>query len=305
MSKIEKALEKAAQMRNDAPPAVAAERVQSLNRIEKALEKAAQMRSDAPIAAVPEKQQSEEVPVIKRGESRTIHINTDNRLLATIADPNSIISEQYRKLKTHLVRLTNEDRFRNLLMVTSAIAGEGKSMTAANLAISMAQEYDLTVLLIDADLRRPSIHSYLGFEQTIGLSDCLQDGTDITEAIIKTDISKLSVISAGREVAKPLELFASNKMKELMAEIKNRYNDRYVIIDTPPLLPFAETRSLAQVADGIVLVIHEGVTPQVSVLEAMEVLKGCKILGVVLNDSTAVNMESSHYGRYYTRQAAS
>ncbi|MEI6703610.1 MAG: XrtA-associated tyrosine autokinase [Deltaproteobacteria bacterium] len=305
MSKIEKALEKAAQMRNDAPPAVAAERVQSLNRIEKALEKAVQMRSDAPIAAVPEKPQSEEVPVIKRGESRIIHINTDNRLLATIADPNSIISEQYRKLKTHLVRLTNEDRFRNLLMVTSAIAGEGKSMTAANLAISMAQEYDLTVLLIDADLRRPSIHTYLGFDQTIGLSDCLQDGTDITEAIIKTDISKLSVISAGREVAKPLELFASNKMKELMAEIKNRYNDRYVIIDTPPLLPFAETRSLAQVADGIVLVIHEGVTPQVSVLEAMEVLKGCKILGVVLNDSTAVNMESSHYGRYYTRQAAS
>src|SRR6185369_15144622 len=143
----------------------------------------------------------------------------------------------------------------------------GKSLTAANLAISMAQEYDLTVLLIDADLRRPSIHTYLGFEQSIGLSDCLQDGIDIGEAIIKTDISKLSVISAGREVAKPLELFASKKMQELMAEIKHRYNDRYVIIDTPPLLPFAETRSLAQIVDGIVFVIHEAVTPQESVLE--------------------------------------
>ena len=275
-----------------------------MSRIEKALEKAAQMRSDAPSAVVAEKPQSTAASVIRQTAARTITINADNRLLTAIADPHSAVSEQYRKLKSSLVRLTNQDSFRNLLMVTSAIAGEGKSLTAANLAISMAQEYDLTVLLIDADLRRPSIHSYLGFEQTIGLSDCLQDGIDIGEAIIKTNISKLSVISAGREVAKPLELFASKKMQELMAEIKHRYNDRYVIIDTPPLLPFAETRSLAHIVDGVVFVIHEGVTPQESVLEAREILKGCPVLGVVLNESTAIDTESSHYSRYYKRQAA-
>ena len=275
-----------------------------MSRIEKALEKAAQMRSDAPSAVVAEKPQSTAASVIRQTAARTITINADNRLLTAIADPHSAVSEQYRKLKSSLVRLTNQDSFRNLLMVTSAIAGEGKSLTAANLAISMAQEYDLTVLLIDADLRRPSIHSYLGFEQTIGLSDCLQDGIDIGEAIIKTNISKLSVISAGREVAKPLELFASKKMQELMAEIKHRYNDRYVIIDTPPLLPFAETRSLAHIVDGVVFVIHEGVTPQESVLEAREVLKGCPVLGVVLNESTAIDTESYHYSRYYKRQAA-
>ena len=275
-----------------------------MSRIEKALEKAAQMRSDAPSAVVAEKPQSTATPAIIQSAARTITIDADNRLLAAIAEPHSAVSEQYRKLKSSLVRLTNQDSFRNLLMVTSAIAGEGKSLTAANLAISMAQEYDLTVLLIDADLRRPSIHSYLGFEQTIGLSDCLQDGIDIGEAIIKTNISKLSVISAGREVAKPLELFASKKMQELMAEIKHRYNDRYVIIDTPPLLPFAETRSLAHIVDGVVFVIHEGVTPQESVLEAREILKGCPVLGVVLNESTAIDTESSHYSRYYKRQAA-
>lgn len=276
-----------------------------MSRIEKALEKAAQMRNGAPTAVVAEKPQSEGAPLIRQVASRTITINADNRLLATISAPNSAVSEQYRKLKSSLLRLTNEDRFRNLLMVTSAITGEGKSLTAANLAITMAQEYDLTVLLIDADLRRPSIHTFLGFEQTIGLSDCLQDGIDIGDAIIKTNISKLSVISAGREVGKPLELFASKKMQELMAEIKHRYNDRYVIIDTPPLLPFAETRSLAQIVDGIVLVIQEGVTPQESVLEAKEVLKGCPILGVVLNDSTLLNTESFHYSSHYTSQPAS
>lgn len=278
-----------------------------MSRIEKALEKAAQMRKIEPVAELVVKPVRVEVsaPVPRQEPSRTITINADNRLLATIAEPHSAVSEQYRKLKSSLVRLTNEDRFRNLLMVTSSIAGEGKSLTAANLAISMAQEFDLTVLLIDGDLRRPSIHSYLGFEQTIGLSDCLQDDLNIGDAIVKTDIDKLSVISAGREVAKPLELFASKKMQDLMAEIKHRYKDRYVIIDTPPLLPFAETRSLAHIVDGVVFVIHEGVTPQESVAEAKEILKGCPVLGVVLNDSTALDTESSHYSRYYTRQATS
>lgn len=276
-----------------------------MSRIEKALEKAIQMRNNAPAAAVEEKQQNKPASLTSPGVSRTITINADNRLLPTITEPQSAFSEQYRKLKNSLVRLTNEDKFRNLLMVTSAIPGEGKSLTAVNLAISMAQEYDLTVLLIDADLRRPRIHEYLGFEQTIGLSDCLLDSNDISEAIIKTDISKLSVISAGREVPKPLELFASKKMHELMLQIKNRYNDRYVIIDTPPLLPFAETRTLAHIVDGIVFVVQEGVVPQESVLEAMEILKGCPIMGVVLNDSTSANADSYHYSRYYGRKSAS
>jgi len=256
----------------------------------------------AETAVVAEKPRREINPVLRSGPIRTIRISQDNRMLASIFDPHSVVSEQYRKLKSSLVRLTRGDTFSNLLMVTSAVAGEGKSLTAVNLAISMAQEYDLTVLLIDADLRRPRVHSYLGFDQSIGLSDCLQDGIDIGEAIIKTDIDKLSIISAGREVDKPLELLASKKMQDLLAELKHRYSDRYVIIDTPPLLPFAETRSLANLVDGIIFVIHEGVTPLESVLEAKDTLKGCPVLGVVLNDSTEPNIDSSHYHGYYGRQ---
>ena len=280
-----------------------------MSRIEKALEKAAQMRNGEPVAAAPvavaaERTHVTSAPAPRLGPIRSITINRDNRLLASIFNPHSAVSEQYRKLKSSLVRLTREDKFSNLLMVTSAIAGEGKSLTAVNLAISMAQEYDLTVLLVDADLRRPRVHTYLGFEQTIGLSDCLQDGIDIGEAIVKTDIEKLSVISAGREVEKPLELLASKKMQDLMAELKHRYNDRYVIIDTPPLLPFAETRALAHLVDGVIFVVHAEVTPVDSVLEAKEILKGCSILGVVLNDSTEPNTDNSHYSGYYGRQTA-
>jgi receptor protein-tyrosine kinase/non-specific protein-tyrosine kinase len=284
-----------------------------MSRIERALEKAAQMRSVAPAAGAAEKPLSVAPPLAppvappatRQVANRCITIDAGNRLLPTLSDPHSAVAEQYRKLKSSLMRQASEERFDNLLMVTSAMPGEGKSLTASNLAISMAQEFDVTVLLVDADLRRPSIHSYFGFEQSLGLSDCLQDGTDIGEAIIKTDISKLSVICAGREVANPLELFTSLRMQEAMAEIKHRYNDRYVIIDTPPLLPFAETRSLAHMVDGVIFVIHEGVTPQQSVQDAREVLKGCPVLGVVLNDSTTFNTESSHYSSYYGRKAAS
>jgi protein-tyrosine kinase len=278
-----------------------------MSRIEKALEKAAQLRNNGQVADRTDAPPSvcKTLPTRNISNNRTITINADNRLLATISEPHSVISEQYRKLKSGLVRMTNADKFQNLIMITSAIAGEGKSLTAINLAVSMAQEYDLTVLLVDADLRRPSIHTYLGFEQTIGLSDCLMDDIDVGEAIVKTDFDKLSVISAGREVARPLELFASKKMQELMAEIKHRYNDRYIIIDTPPLLPFAETRSLAHIVDGVIFVIHEGVTPQASVIEARDTLKGCPVLGVVLNNSTTMEADSSHYSHYYNRNGAS
>jgi len=283
-----------------------------MSRIEKALELAAQMRTGAPQAApqtapqaAPQAAPAEKVALAARqGSSRTVTINAGNRLLATVSDPHSAVSEQFRKLKSRVLQQTKGDRLRNILMVTSASTGEGKSLTATNLAISLAQEYDLTVLLVDADLRRPSIHRYLGFEQGIGLSDCLLDGIDIGDAINRTDLGKLTVLTAGREVEKPLELFASKKMQELMAEIKNRYADRYVIIDTPPLLPFAETRSLAHLVDGVVFVIREGATSKECVHEAMEVLKGCPILGVVLNESTAVSPENSYYGEYYGRQKA-
>ena len=272
-----------------------------MSRIESALEKAAQLRSGAAHAASAEKTQDPVASPRVQGPTRTIAIAPGNRLLATLSEPHSAVAEQYRKLKGSLVRITQEETFRNLIVVTSAIAGEGKSLTAANLAISLAQEYDLTVLLVDADLRRPSIHDYFGFERGIGLSDCLQDGSDIGEAIVKTDLGKLSIISAGREVEKPLELFASKRMEELLAEIKTRYSDRYVIIDTPPLLAFAESRALAHMVDGIVFVVQEGVTPQKDVMEAKELLKGCPVLGVVLNDSTTAIKENSHYNGYYGR----
>jgi len=281
-----------------------------MSRIEKALEKAAQLRAGEQPVHVEEKQPVRtspavtEMPAVKRSDSSPlVSISTANPMLTTINDPFSAVSEQYRKLKSTLVRMTSQESFRNLIMVASAVAGEGKSMTAVNLAISLAQELDLTVLLVDADLRRPSIHRYLEFEPALGLSDCLLDGVDPVDAIINTNVGRLAIMPAGKDVVNPLELFNSRKMQDLLAEIKHRYNDRYVIIDTPPLLPFAETRLLGHLVDGIVFVIQEGLAPRESIQEAIEALKGCPILGVLLNNSITVSNDSHHYSTYYKRAA--
>jgi protein-tyrosine kinase len=272
-----------------------------MSRIEKALEKAAQLRktgsvepkNDKPAIPLCKEQTIAEQPMSYR-PAESININPNNLYLTTLNDPDSLASEEYRKLKSILVKMTKGEKFNNVLMVTSSVAAEGKSITSLNLAISLAREFDHTVLLIDADLRRPSIHKYLDVEPGFGLADFLADGVDIGKTIINTGIGKLSVIPAGKVLQNPLEFFTSQKMQGMIAEIKNRYPDRYIIIDTPPFLPFAETRSLSHMVDGVIFVIKEGLASQESIKEALESLKDCNLLGVVFNAATI----SSQDGRY-------
>jgi protein-tyrosine kinase len=272
-----------------------------MSRIEKALEKAAQLRNSAAVETRKEQPaepvRMEQAPAEQVSSYRpadVANINPNNLYLTTLNDPDSLASEEYRKLKSILVKMTRGEKFNNVLMVTSSIAAEGKSITSLNLAISLAREFDHTVLLIDADLRRPSIHKYLNIEPGYGLADCLADGIDIGKTIINTGIGKLSVIPAGKVLQNPLEFFTSQKMQDMITEIKHRYPDRYIIIDTPPFLPFAETRSLSHMVDGIIFVIKEGLASQESIKEALEALKDCNLLGVVFNDASI----SSQDGRY-------
>ena len=274
-----------------------------MSRIEEALEKAAKMRTvqntAVPTAHSTSAQHTEvtktEVyhppPVPMEG------IRTTNQLLVAVSAPDTPVAEEYRKLKSLLVRLTTGESFRNMLMVTSSVSGEGKSITSLNLALTLAQEYDHTVLLVDADLRKPSINNYLGIGQRIGLSECLLDGVDIKDAIIKTGIGKLSLLPAGRSIRNPAELFSSQKLKEFFLGIKSRYPDRYIIIDTPPVLPFADTRSLSTIVDGAVLVVMEGMVPLRHINETLDCLKGTSILGIVYNDATTES--HSGYNQYY------
>ncbi|MDD2850414.1 MAG: XrtA-associated tyrosine autokinase [Desulfuromonadaceae bacterium] len=272
-----------------------------MSRIEKAMEKAAQLRhvvGTAPVETPPSQiiNKTEHIPPTPEHEPGIVV--PSNPLLVNLNDPFSPIAEEYRKLKAELVKLTKgEGFFRNTLMVTSSVPNEGKSLTALNLAISLAQEYDHTVLLIDADFRRPSIHNYLGITMNKGFSDVLLGEAQINEVIIPTGIGRLSIITAGHDVPNPVELFASQKTARHIGEMKNRYNDRFIIFDTPPVLPFAESRTLAHLVDGVLFVVKEQLASLKNVKEALDALKGCGLLGTIYND-TYIDRHDEKYSSY-------
>jgi exopolysaccharide/PEP-CTERM locus tyrosine autokinase len=272
-----------------------------MSRIENALEVATRKRNQAGESrptAQPVVASENDVKKVSAKQSRVIATRIENPYLVTANDQGSPASEQYRKLKSLIVKLSQAGDFEKTLMVTSPVAGEGKTITSLNLAITMAQEFDHTVLLVEADIRKPSVLNYLGLKAQWGLTDCVLDGIDLKEVIIKTGIGSLSVLPAGRRVDNPVELFSSNRMQALFAEMKSRYNDRYVIVDTTPLLPFAEPSYIANMTGAVVLVVREGVTTTDKLKRSLEMLKNHNLLGVISNCVSRVNTLQGYYGYY-------
>lgn len=260
-----------------------------MSKIEEALEKANKLR--------------ESEAVNKGGKldvSRGVEpIKVDNDYIVTMSQPDSPIAEEYRRLKSMLIRETKSD-FLNTIMITSAIDSEGKSLTAINLAISLAQEIDHSILLVDTDLRKPMLHNYLGIEYKYGLSDYLTRDIDISEILIKTGIGNLVLLPAGHIVDNPVELLSSDKMAALIKELKQRYVDRYIIFDTPPILSFAEGLSIGSYVDGVVFVIKERGAQSESIENALDLIKDFNILGVVFNGASMSNLDglNSRYNYY-------
>lgn len=268
-----------------------------MSRIERAIEKATKMQAAqrGPLTPDPAPRKAKDAKAV--GEVAP-H-------LVTLLEPESPVSEEYRKLRSMVVRLTKQGGFKNTLMVTSALGGEGKSITALNLAVALSQEMDHTVLLIDADLRNPSLHRYLDVPSETGLADCLMDGLHVGATMMGIDGGHLSLLPAGKSVKNPTEILASHRMRELMEEVKHRYVDRYVILDTPPVLPFAETHSMSSMADAVLFVAREGVSSVENIRDSLDVLKDSTVLGIVYNDAR-VDRSFGNYYRYsygYSRYA--
>lgn len=216
-------------------------------------------------------------------------------LLVAAREGNDGAWEEYKKLRSLLVRLTRGTTFANTLLVTSTYSEEGKSVTALNLAMVLAQEYDHTVLLVDADLRRPSLHRYLELPPGTGLLQCLQGTATLPQSLVKTGLGKLVVLPAGGVAANSAEVLGSNRMSELIQELKHRYPDRYIIFDTPPALPFADAQVLATQVEGILFVVREGVAKLADIKEALAGLDRSKLLGVVYNDAQFPKKKGSYY----------
>lgn len=245
-----------------------------------------------------------------RAESRSDIVELDLlRLKAagmlTPDNSRSLIAEEYRAIKRPLLKNAFNPSLadvahRNLIMVTSSIPGEGKSFTSVNLAMSIAMELDHTVLLVEGDVAKPAMARYLGLpEEVKGLVDFLSDARmSLDEVLLHTNVPKLTLLRAGHPHPQATELLASQHMNRLTAELAQRYPDRIVIFDAPPMLISSEAAVLSSLVGQIVMVVEYGKTPQRVVKDALKLIGHDKIVGVVLNKSQGGSSRGYGYGYY-------
>jgi exopolysaccharide/PEP-CTERM locus tyrosine autokinase len=238
-------------------------------------------------------------------------INIDSKQvndgIVTLTNEDVLALEQYRSLRTKVLKMAKLPG-KNTIMITSSSPGEGKTMTAINLALTIVKGVHQNVLLIDGDLRCPDVHKKLGFDFQYGLSHYLNNQVDLSTVVHRTNIPKLSIIPAGEPISTSSELLASDRMKELIQETKTRYKDRYIIFDVPPIIPVTDASVLVEQVDWAIFVIKAGRTPRETVASAISLFNTDKILGVIMNNIPVMPVEYKHsykkgskygYGYYY------
>ncbi len=211
----------------------------------------------------------------------------------TLHKPMSVVSEQFRTLRSRLDRLNFEGKIQTLV-VTSALKGEGKSVTASNLAVVLSQDPTKDVLLVDADLRRPRIHKLLNLEPSPGLAELLQGDAPLDAVLRHTPYYGLSVVPAGAPGGHPAELLASPEFSDFLRRMSGRYD--YIILDSPPLHPISDVSFLVDAVDGILIVVRAHRTNRGLLKQVVESLPAEKIVGTVLNRAESLR---SGYGYGY------
>ena len=217
--------------------------------------------------------------------------------LVTFLKPRSIESEMFKILRGNIL-FPKTGTPPKSIMITSAVPGEGKSFVAANLAVSIAQNINEHVLLMDCDIRQSGIHKLLGLADVKGLTEYLRGEIGEEQIFRRTEMEKLTVLPGGQSPHNPAELLSSQKMSSLLVEVKDRYEDRYIIIDSPPPQLTAETSAIARQVDGVILVIKYGSTPKDMVADLVDIIGRDKILGCVLNWFDLKTSSYYGYGKY-------
>jgi protein-tyrosine kinase len=230
------------------------------------------------------------------GQEDALFERIDARLTEkVVVDQNTSAAsrEQYRRLAAVLHDAQGTGGLQ-VIMVASAVAGEGKTLTASNLALTFSESYQKRVLLIDADLRRPTLHSIFRLDTASGLADGLLSTTD-AKMLVRQVSPRLAVLPAGRPSADPMAGLTSDRMKRLLAEARQSFD--WVILDTPPVMVLPDAHLMSSMMDGVVLVVHAGSTPHELVKRSADALGRGRIVGVVLNRAEP-SAHDSHY-QYY------
>jgi protein-tyrosine kinase len=278
---------------------------------------AAAAPASAPEATAPVAAAARPAPVMKEAAktvSKSVRLDLAALTEAGFVTPNApraAIADQYRVIKRPLIanatgKGASVVQHGNRIMVTSAMPGEGKSFTAINLAMSIAMELDYTVLLVDADVSRPSIMKTLGLPPGPGLLDLLTNKQmEMSDTLLRTNIDKLSLLPSGTPHPRATELLASDAMTDLIEEMGHRYPDRIIIFDSPPLLLTTESRVLATHMGQIVVVVQAEKTLQSQVRHALTTIESCPIKLMVLNQVHGGDQDAYGYGYGYGHGASS
>lgn len=216
-----------------------------------------------------------------------------DRTLVTITEPISVAADQYRVLCAKLNKLSR-DLGPRVIAITSAVRGEGKTLTSVNLSAAMAKDFDRRVLLIEADFKNPTVGRLLGRKMNGGFINLLSSQTDLAHAGLTYFDGRLTVLLAGKSLGDDLKLLGSEQARAFLQQMKSQYD--YIVLDLPPLLPLADAGIISDLADGVIMVIRAGHTPQHIVKRAIADLDTRKVLGVVLND---VRSFMSYYYYYH------
>ena len=259
-----------------------------MERIKKALDKARQERQirqggshPAPSPTVQPVRTAE--PEYDQTETITLDeaVLRKNHIVSGMGQ--NTFTDSYNLLRTQVLQRFKENNW-NVLGITSPGTGEGKTLTAINLAISIAREVDYTVMLVDANLRHPWMMEYFGLESREGLSDYLTGNAPIADLLVKSGrIEHLVVLPGGQPLTNSAEMLNSPKMAELVTNMKSRYHSRIIIFDLPPVLSSADALAFSPYVDAVLLVVEEGTTQKQDIKHAVELLSGTNILGTVLN----------------------
>lgn len=246
-----------------------------MGKITEALKKAAKERIER-FGKVIKIQEQKQIIVHKMRESRV-----DARMVPYF-DPKSLVSEQYKSLVTNLLAL-HKGKPPHIMVITSSVSSEGKTVTALNLAITLSHAiHKPKVLLIDADMRKGKVARYLGVEEQKGLSDYLAGKAQLEEIIFSIDIDHLGFISCGGVPSYPSDLLGSARMNDLLKQLRSQYE--YILVDTPPVIPVTDAVIVGTQADGVLMVIKAGETQRGIVKRASELLQqaDAKIAGHIL-----------------------
>ena len=247
------------------------------------------------------------IPAKPALSSRQVDLNLEAIAAAGIVTPNAARShtaDQYRVIKRPLIsnamgKGASKLSHGNLIMVTSALVGEGKTYTSINLAMSIAAELDNSVMLVDADVARPSVLRVLGLPSSPGLLDLLEGKADMAGVLMRTNIDKLTILPSGTPHPRATELLASDAMRALLDDMAKRYPDRIIIFDSPPLLLTTEARVLASQMGQVVMVVHADKTLRRDVQRALSTIENCPVRLMLLNNARTDSASGYGYGYGY------